>query len=829
MGGGWWWSADGASTLASGAGAATGPPSALLRAIAEGDDEALLLLAIGAVDTFGGMDGMAGGERYFLYRVMRALDLSNVLVAIMRQLRAEGVDGLELTMRRDHARQRLEQYRRLLAAEIRRRLSADDGRPGSGLVAPRRIEDLDVLGATTTELRQLRAAVRPLARKLASRLGQQRRRHRRGRLDVRRTLRRSLDAGGTPLDPAFRQRRTSKPRLVVLCDLSGSVAEFAHFTLALLQALRSELDRPPGVRLRRRRRRGDCGMQRAEVALDPRLLVTLPGVVARDGHSDYDGALAAFVERHADALGPGTTLLVAGDGRTNYRPSGRRPAGRDQAALPAGVLVQPRARRRMGRGRLRPRRVPPVVRRRLRGPQPGPTGRRGRGDHLTVRDPNIWARSFPSRPSGRASFQQSANKRTQILLTRLAALAALTPTLHHRPHDQDEDGARLRRLRHSAPEVVGAVLRVRGLEHARRGAGGGRAGGWTGGRRATPLAELRLLHDIDALLAQPHPTGIGELDRVLGGGLVAGSVTLLGGEPGIGKSTLLLQLLAWWPGPTLYVTAEESPQQVRLRAERLGAVRPELWLAAETSLPGLLAPSIGRSRSSSSSTASRPSPTRTSRRRPARSRRSAPAPSSSSSRPSGEACDRPRRPRHEGRRAGRPAGPRARRRHGAVLRGRAAPRPPPAAGGQAPLRVDRRARPVRDDGTGPHRGPRSVQLFLADRRSAVPGSVVVPAMEGRRPLLVEVQALTVSIPPGTPARRNAQGIDSGRLALLLAVLERRAGIRVSDQDVYASSRRRRAAVRARHGPAAGDGRGQRRDRRPAPGRRRGHRRDRPRG
>ena len=104
----------------------------------------------------------------------------------------------------------------------------------------------------------------------------------------------------------------------------------------------------------------------------------------------------------------------------------------------------------------------------------------------------------------------------------------------------------------------------------------------------TPMAELQLLQDIDALLAQPQPTGIAELDRVLGGGLVAGSVTLLGGEPGIGKSTLLLQLLAWWPGSTLYISAEESAQQVRLRAERLGAVRPDLWLAAETSLAGVV-------------------------------------------------------------------------------------------------------------------------------------------------------------------------------------------------------------------------------------------------
>ena len=83
--------------------------------------------------------------------------------------------------------------------------------------------------------------------------------------------------------------------------------------------------------------------------------------------------------------------------------------------------------------------------------------------------------------------------------------------------------------------------------------------------------------------------------------------------------------------------------------------------------------------------------------------------------------------------------------------------------------------------------PDPSKLFLADRRAGVAGSVVVPAMEGQRPLLVEVQALTVPIPPGTPARRNAQGLDGGRLALLLAVLERRAGLRVGAEDVYAST------------------------------------------
>ncbi|MFT4865327.1 MAG: DNA repair protein RadA/Sms, partial [Ilumatobacter sp.] len=110
--------------------------------------------------------------------------------------------------------------------------------------------------------------------------------------------------------------------------------------------------------------------------------------------------------------------------------------------------------------------------------------------------------------------------------------------------------------------------------------------------KAPPPATNRpgpmLIGDVGTETGQPRSTHLDELDRVLGGGIVPGAVMLLGGEPGIGKSTLLLQLLASWDGPTLYVSAEESAQQVRVRAERLDAVRPQLWLHAETSLPHIL-------------------------------------------------------------------------------------------------------------------------------------------------------------------------------------------------------------------------------------------------
>ena len=124
------------------------------------------------------------------------------------------------------------------------------------------------------------------------------------------------------------------------------------------------------------------------------------------------------------------------------------------------------------------------------------------------------------------------------------------------------------------------------------------------------LAPMARLVDVDAGAGQARRTQIDELDRVLGGGLVAGSVTLLGGEPGIGKSTLMLQLLAEWDGPTLYVSAEESPEQVKSRAERLDCSPSGGWIAAETSLARCNrgdrqgGPRVGRS-----STASRRSPT----------------------------------------------------------------------------------------------------------------------------------------------------------------------------------------------------------------------------
>ena len=294
--------------------------------------------------------------------------------------------------------------------------------------------------------------------------------------------------------------------------------------------------------------------------------------------------------------------------------------------------------------------------------------------------------------------------------------------------------------------------------------------------------------DVGTEHGDPVTTTISELDRVLGGGLVAGSVTLLGGEPGIGKSTLLLQLLAGWSGPTLYVTAEESAQQVKRRAERLGATRDDLWLHAETSLPHIL-DAIERIRPElvvidSIQTVSDPSlgslPGSVGQVR------------GCAQRLVNEAKERNVSIVLVGHvtKEGGLAGPRVLEhvvdtvlqfegdRHHALRLLRAS---------------KHRFGPTNELGlfematAGLLAVPDASSLFLADRRTGVPGSAVVPTMEGQRPIVVEVQALATPSVPGVPPRRSALGLEGARLSMLMAVLGRRSRVPVADQDVYAST------------------------------------------
>ena len=299
----------------------------LLQALRSGDESVLRILAQQAVSLFGGMDGVtASSERYYLYRVMRQLELSELLRRAMLLERAESEDLSRLDERliRDEHLLRMEGFRELIAQAIRRELvehrQGHDTMKGLGDLP---IEDIDFLGASPTELRRMREAIRPLAQKLAARIARRRRYRRRGRLDVRRTLRRSLSAGGVPLDPAFRHPRASKPDLYLLCDISGSVSEFARFTMSLLHAVSAEFSR---IRLFAFVDGIDEVtelMDRSGHELAPRNLLYGTRVISGDGHSDYGNVFRRFwhVYGYAD-LDPRATVIVTGDARNNYRDPG---------------------------------------------------------------------------------------------------------------------------------------------------------------------------------------------------------------------------------------------------------------------------------------------------------------------------------------------------------------------------------------------------------------------------------------------------------------------------------------------------------------------------
>ena len=297
----------------------------LVDALQRGDADALRQLAGRFVDAYAGLDGHASSERSHYYRVLRAADLSNLLSTVMRHIRTESpeamADALVAKMELAEQARQIDQFRRMIAEQIRTHL--DDLLVDQGQQPPnRRLEDLDIVTASVTDLRAMREAVRPLARKLASRLSQRRRFRHVGRLDMRRTLRHSLATGGVPIDVKYRAKRASKPDVVMLCDVSGSVADFAHFTLMLMQGLHSEMARlrtfvfVDGI--------ADVTETLAGAVddFDPRYLVYQPGAVVGDGHSDYGAVLSRFLSDHGSVITPATTVLVTGDARTNYRAAG---------------------------------------------------------------------------------------------------------------------------------------------------------------------------------------------------------------------------------------------------------------------------------------------------------------------------------------------------------------------------------------------------------------------------------------------------------------------------------------------------------------------------
>ena len=301
---------------------------------------------------------------------------------------------------------------------------------------------------------------------------------------------------------------------------------------------------------------------------------------------------------------------------------------------------------------------------------------------------------------------------------------------------------------------------------------------------AVPIGE------VDVATARAVPTGIGELDRVLGGGLVPGAVLLLAGEPGVGKSTLLLETAATWARAghrALYVTGEESAAQVRLRAERIGAVADALFLAAETDLGAVLghieavAPSLlilDSVQTIASAEVEGAAGGVTQVKEVAASLIAAAKSREMAVVLVGHVT-----------KDGSVAGPRTLEHLVDVVLTFEGER-------QSPLRLVRAVKnrfgacdeigcfELVDDGIIGLADPSG--LFLGDRGASAPGTCVTVTVEGRRPLVAEVQALVAPSSAPNP-RRVTSGLDSSRIAMMLGVLERRAGVRLATADCFVAT------------------------------------------
>ena len=306
---------------------------------------------------------------------------------------------------------------------------------------------------------------------------------------------------------------------------------------------------------------------------------------------------------------------------------------------------------------------------------------------------------------------------------------------------------------------------------------------------SAPASQPRPYDQVDVTEVSRLASGIGEFDRVLGGGIVPGSMVLIGGEPGIGKSTLLLQvahLLGRAAGAVLYVSGEESERQTKLRGERLGVAGSALYLMGETSLERILE-EVERLKPATLVVDS--VQTIYSEKLP-----SAPGSISQVREVATQLLFLAK-----GRglttflighvtKDGSLAGPKSlehivdtvlyfegeKHLHHRVVRA-----------------VKNRFGAVSElgvfemTGSGLTPVPNPSALFLAERLAGSPGSAVVATMEGSRPMLVEVQALVSATSFGTP-RRMSLGIDPNRTSLLLAVLEKRVGLELLGDDVFVS-------------------------------------------
>ena len=312
----------------------------LLRAVAAGDQLLIRAIVAEAVTRYAGMEpGRPVAGTYYLHRTVSRLDLARLLRRLLASAEAgaeapgapgpagpagpAGASALDRRLTADEYARRVDAIRAEVEAEIRRRLVADRGIEAvAGTLRRPLPEDVEFLNASPQQLTALRQAVQVLGRKMAARLARKRRHHRRSALDFRRTIRRSLSTGGVPVDLVFRKPHPAKPEIMLIADISSSVAAFARFTLQLAYAIRSEFSRVRCFVFVDGIEEVTTVFESApDMATITRHINSGTGAVRLDGHSDYGMVLESFWDQWGPQVRKRTSVIILGDGRNNYHTS----------------------------------------------------------------------------------------------------------------------------------------------------------------------------------------------------------------------------------------------------------------------------------------------------------------------------------------------------------------------------------------------------------------------------------------------------------------------------------------------------------------------------
>ncbi len=298
---------------------------ALATAMAMGDPDAMAMLARDAVQRFGLIRGRGPGEqRWSSYNVMNRVSPDELVEKALRGILGVSTGSTDIRSDDPALRRLVEAQTRvfegLVDSEVRRRAAEVRGpeHVARHTVRPA-IEQVDFTSARKTDLELMRREIQPLARRLATRLSREHHSRRRGPLDFRRTVRASMSSGGVPMETRHKPKRPGRSDLVVLCDVSGSVANFASFTLMLVFALREQFNRVRAFTFvdeihevtDRFSTGGDPATTMADLAASARY-------ASLWGRTNYGRAFTRFSEEYADALTPKTNLLVLGDARSNH-------------------------------------------------------------------------------------------------------------------------------------------------------------------------------------------------------------------------------------------------------------------------------------------------------------------------------------------------------------------------------------------------------------------------------------------------------------------------------------------------------------------------------